>query len=123
LSTELNIGYQGNAFTDYDLTVTNLWLGGGARFSFWNPSAFVPFVGAGLKLNFWSRCAPDGSGDLVCDDTASTLGVVANLGAAYELSRWTAVEFGANVDYTFPGDAFQQGEIYVSPFVGGTLYF
>jgi len=44
------------------------------------------------------------------------------VGAAWEISRWAAVEFGLNFDYVLPGDAFADPEAYVAPFVGGTLY-
>ncbi len=126
-STEINLGAMFNGYKDFDATLSNVWLGGGARYAFLNPSAFVPFVGAGLKLNFWGACAVVDTGvgtETICSDERElTLGLNATVGAAYEIGPYFAIEFGANVDLTFPGDVFEESELYVSPFVGGTLYY
>jgi opacity protein-like surface antigen len=133
LTTELNIGYQFNGFQDADAGLTNFWIGAGARLSFFNPSALVPFVGAGLALNFWALalCVDDGAGGTVCadGDREATLSFNALGGAAWEISPDIAVEAGLQLNYTLPGDVFTDAEgnpkgyVYISPFIGGTLYF
>jgi len=124
LTTELNVGGMVNALVDYDETVNNVWLGLGARYAFFNPSAFVPFIGAGIKLNFWEFCDAEVGGVGACDaERQLTFGFQGLVGAAFELSPFLALEGGVQVDATLPGNVFDETQIYLSPFAGATLYY
>ena len=127
LTLEGNIGVMANPISNdamrLDGTRTNVWLGVGARFAFLNASAFVPFVGAGVKLNIWQFTACDA---VSCADSDSEINLGANalVGAAYELSPFLAIEFGVEINAVFPADKFfGETELYLSPFLGGTLYY
>ncbi len=123
-AAELNIGVQYNPF---DVTIasggiTNAWGGAGLRYSFLNASALVPFVGAGLQLNFWGADL-SGSGSTTNDSMA--LGFNAMAGIAYEISADLAIEGGLRWDLSAKGsnDIPNKAQSYLSPFVGATLYY
>lgn len=131
---ELNIGFMYNGSsvsvdTNFDgipdTTVSgnfnDFWVGGGMRYVFLNPSAFVPFVGAGLALNVWGASC-DGCTDSERKITLSFNGLV---GFAYEITQQIALEAGVQVNYSLRGDVFADGftPLWISPFLGGTFYF
>jgi hypothetical protein len=133
-TAELTLGVQANNVSGEALgvsgsaTITNAFGGAGFRYSFLNASALVPFLGAGLQLNFWG-------GDDISDGTVSTtndflaFGVNGIAGLAYELSVDLALEAGVRADFTTQprnadGDAFfEGGQLMLSPFLGATLYY
>ena len=133
-TTELTLGGHANTVSVGPLavvsnfTITNVFVGAGVRYSFLNASALVPFVGAGLQLNFWGT-------DSTVDGTTTTtndfigLGLNGSAGLAYEVSADLAIEAGVRADFsTNPTNAdgvelFAQGQLVVSPFVGATLYY
>ncbi len=135
-TTELNIGAMVNGSSaDWvdasgasvgGYSMTNLWLGAGVRYAFLNPSAFVPFVGAGIVLNFFNDAITVGG---ITDSSGSsviTFGANALVGFAYELSRYIALEGGVQINYTIPPTSSEiaaQPEVWLSPFLGGTLYY
>ena len=103
---------------------SNLWIGAGIRYMFFNPSAFVPMVGAGLKVNVWNLCVESASNSLVCSgDSEVALGLNGMVGAAYEISPYVAIEAGLQVELTGGMSAFPNGAMYLLPFIGGTLYY
>ncbi len=133
LTVELNLGvmFNGSSVTVYDpfsMTTTtasgnfnNVWLGAGIRYGFLNPSAFVPFVGVGLAINDWGASC-DGCIDSSREITLSFNGLA---GFAYEISQQIALEAGLQVNYSLKGDVFV-GDVtpmWLSPFLGGTLYY
>jgi opacity protein-like surface antigen len=137
LTAELNIGGMVNTLTfDYydpilgldihaEGNLSNVWFGAALRYHFFNPSAIVPFVGAGLQLNVWdlcntdeSSCASDGK-----DYSPVTFGLNGTAGVAYELSQQLAFELGLTFNWTTKGRVFNDPEMYVTPFLGGTLYY
>jgi hypothetical protein len=107
-----------------DQVLWTFWIGAGLRYAFLNPSAFVPFVGIGLSLNFWDLCA---DADAVCE--TNVIGVVPNatVGFAFEISPWAAIEAGLTANMGLGADAaFGDAgdvEVYLTPFAGGTLYY
>lgn len=123
LSAELTIGYQLNGVSSDSMfaedidNLVDLWIGGGLRYSFVNPYAIVPFIGAGIQANIWS-CTE-------CDDGTITVGFNGTVGAIYEVTEFVGIEAGAQINATLDGDVvfFDGVELYVSPFVGVTLYY
>jgi opacity protein-like surface antigen len=109
---------------DVEGTLWGFWIGAGLRYAFLNPSAFVPFVGAGISLNFWGYC-PDNAA--VCE--SQVIGIVPNalVGFAFEISPWAAIEAGLQANFGVGADAvFAEAgevEVYLTPFAGGTLYY
>lgn len=127
-STELNVGLALSVGDDREVTgdagLSLIWIGAGMRYSFFNPSALVPFLGAGIALNLWNECVDTGSGRDCGGTTEITFGVNGTAGIAYELSRELALEAGAQVNVSFGGGNVTDGTaLFVSPFVGGTLYY
>lgn len=154
-SVEMNLGFlymvaQDPAAADYAEDVAgigSLYGGVGARYGFLNPSAIVPFVGAGLGLNYWVAggstayqgrsgivyCGSDNTGG--CDaggttyDTFGGVSLLANASAGiiYELTHDVSIEVGAQYNLQFlPGPfAGASGERggYLTIFGGGTLYY
>lgn len=110
-----------DTFESVDGGISNVWGGAGLRYSFLNASALVPFVGAGLQLNFWG--IDYGSGDTYNDSIA--LGFNALAGIAYEVSADLAIEGGLRWDISGKGSKgpFGSAQSYLSPFVGATLYY
>jgi hypothetical protein len=125
LSTELFLGYSSNRFEANEAErLTNLWVGAGMRYSFLNPSAFVPFIGASAQINFWSACAGDPKRDVeVCVDSEASVGVNASFGLIFEATRNIGLEVGAVVHTDVAIDVFDRFEAYVAPFAGATFYF
>lgn len=133
-TAELNIGAQWNSLSVEVAGITsggsftNLFLGAGVRYSFLNASALVPFVGAGLQINFWGVDRSDDGSTSTTNDSLA-IGVNGVVGLAYELSADLALEAGVRVDYTTagttdgPGTFFDGGQVYLSPFLGATLYY
>jgi hypothetical protein len=125
LSTELFIGYQANSveapafFMDgRSFTLTHYAIGGGLRYAFLNPSALVPFIGASLQVAVWSGC-----GDLGCAGSETLLGFGSILGLIYEVSANVGIEGGAMLTGSLEGDLFDGVQLWLSPFVGVTLYY
>jgi opacity protein-like surface antigen len=133
-SAEVNLGILFNLLTaesfdgfdsgSVDAVLTTFWVGAGLRYAFLNPSAFVPFLGAGVSLNFWDLCADD---EAVCE--TNVIGVVPNavVGFAFEISPWAAIEAGLQANLAIgASEAFSDDadlEVYLTPFAGGTLYY
>lgn len=133
-TAELNIGFQVSPYADpllSDFTLNAVWLGAGVRYAFFNPSALVPFVGAGLKANFWTASYTDPfTGEVTTSEKASgTLGLVLLAGVAYEVTPDIAIELGIEVNGSSGGDVFVDEDsnahdvMWVSPFIGATLYY
>lgn len=153
-SVELNLGFlymtaldpDATAFVDSVAGIGSLYGGVGMRYGFLNPSALVPFIGAGLGLNFWvagsDTCYQGNSGavyagsDVSCEDpsgrTYDTFGGVslmgnASVGLIYELTTDLSVEAGVQYNLQWlPGPfADSSGERggYLTIFGGGTLYY
>ena len=127
-SAEINIGGTFNTMNgeiggvdiDPDTSLYMLWIGAGARYSFLNPSAIVPFVGAGGGILFQSFCANDAPS---CDlEPAGMVNALA--GVIYEISPHIGLEAGLQANVVFAnGDVFADTELFLSPFVGATLYY
>ena len=138
-TTEMNLGVMVNVSDAqfvfdgrdaYDYSITNLWVGAGARYAFYNISAFVPLVGAGIALNIWNNAITyddfDGSHTESIGDGAVSLGFNALVGLAIELSSDLAIEAGLQANYTFPPPERlipAQPKMWITPFIGGTLYY
>lgn len=154
LSLEVDVGYQGFGVQDYEVggadsddSIGALYAGVGARFAFLNPTAFVPFVGAGLATNLWivpteteffgrsgqyycgsdfaCELAPGGSGESAFGGV-SLLGNVA-AGGIYEITAKIAIEAGAQYSIVMVPGPFDQARGanfgYLTFFAGGTLYY
>jgi hypothetical protein len=133
LTIEANVGIQANRFNDpfFDDFLTAFWIGGGVRYSFLNPTPFVPFIGANLQVSFWAMCldAPGG----ICTERSFTagLGVSPLAGVAWEIGSRIALELGLQATLTFFSpdsdlvfyNRARTTEAYISPFLGGTMYF
>ena len=127
-SAEINIGGTFNTMNgeiggvdvDPDTSLYMLWIGAGARYSFLNPSAIVPFVGAGAGLLFQSFCPNDAPS---CDlEPAATVNALA--GVIYEVSPYLGLEAGLQANVVFANSSvFVDTEIFLSPFLGATLYY
>lgn len=152
-SFEANLGYLYFSVLDYDLgsvddndSFSSLYGGVGARFAVLNPSAIVPFVGAGLGFNLWFVGTETGfrgrSGQTYCgSDFSCTLaghegegtfggfGLIVNgaVGVIYEVTAQAAIELGAQCNFlatTGPFDhARQPHGGFLTLFAGGTLYY
>lgn len=128
LTLEGNVGVLGNnvdevgALSASNTTLVNVWVGLGGRFSFLNPSALVPFVGAGIAANLWS-VSTDKGGTVESSESEFAFGFNALGGIAYELSPELAAEFGVQVNYSLAPESFSKGFLFVTPFLGGTLYY
>ncbi|MCC7543062.1 MAG: hypothetical protein IT379_42995 [Deltaproteobacteria bacterium] len=154
LSLEANLGYLFISVLDNDVGGVDgddgmgaLYLGGGGRFAFLNPSALVPFLGAGLGINLWIvptetefrgrsgqyYCGSDFACELVpggSDETGfgglSLLGNV-SAGAIYEVTANIAIELGAQYNVVIVPGPFHAASGanfgYVTLFGGATLYF
>lgn len=131
LSVELAIGIMYNpgsssdpGYTGYGLT--DIWLGGGLRYSFLNETAIVPFIGAGLGVNLWSDTFTDAAGvTRSTGQSVPTFGVNGTVGVQIEISPEIGLEGGAQINWTSdPGtDIAVRPTLWLSPFLGGTLYF
>lgn len=94
----------------------------GLRYAFLNPSALVPFIGAGAALSYWffDPAGEGGTGAITVNGAA---------GFIYEVSAQLGVELGLQLDYTLSGDVgyFQDDyagpQLWMAPFVGATLYY
>lgn len=153
-SIEANIGFLYLSALDPDATAYSedvagigaLYFGGGVRYAILNPSAIVPFVGAGLGLNYWvagdSTAYQGRSGQVYCGsgvycdagdgrtyDQFSGLSLLANASAGiiYELTSDIAVEAGAQYNFQFTEGPFSSARNprggYLTIFAGGTLYY
>ncbi|MEM9192912.1 MAG: hypothetical protein AAGF12_27300 [Myxococcota bacterium] len=136
-SAELNLGIQANFFgetTDGTGAViidsgslTSFYVGGGIRYAILTALRIVPFFGLGVAAHFFDGCAEATTGASVCTDTRD-VSVAANgvVGLAYEITAAAALEAGAQVNVLFPnGDNTfpRDTQVFVSPFIGGTLYY
>jgi hypothetical protein len=110
-------------------TFTNVFVGGGIRYSFLNPSALVPFLGAGLQLNLWGASLDIEGDSIPQENDYVALGASAVAGLAYEVSADLAIEGGLRADFTtlprnpFGTSVFDRGQLMLSPFLGATLYY
>lgn len=124
VTLEGNIGWMFNSLADdTDIALQNVWLGVGVRYSFFGPSALVPFIGAGAALNIWMLSIADAYGDYYSEDGKVTLGANALVGFAYEINEDAAFELGCQGNFSLKGEAFQDHQIWLTPFIGGTLYY
>ncbi|MDH5490804.1 MAG: hypothetical protein OEY14_02410 [Myxococcales bacterium] len=124
LAAELGLGVMGNEVLHVsdetlDYSLTGWWISGGGRFSFLNPSALVPFVGAALQINVWNEC-PTGS---CTADSYATVAVVGTAGLIWEMTADLGIEAGINATISAPGDVFESSQTFISPFAGATLYY
>ena len=92
-------------------------LGLGARLQIVNESRFLPYVGAGLNLHFWSL---NGS---LADDI--TFGIDIQGGVGIELSPNWGLDVGAKISLNFVSSAFADVSFlpYLTPHVGVTYFF
>jgi hypothetical protein len=130
-SAELYVGFQlnGTSFVGgvTNTSISNIYGGAGMRYAFLNPSMFVPFVGAGLQLNFWGIGESYG-GTYSSSNDYIALGFNATAGLVIEISADIGIEAGLRWDLTTAGSDgstffFDGATSYLSPFLGGTLYF
>lgn len=152
-SLEANIGYMYMSVRDYDLGEVDgddgfnmLYAGIGGRFAFLNPSAIVPFIGAGLGVNLFyvgtetgfrgrsgqHYCGSDFSCTLAGMEGAGTfggVGLLANgsVGVIYEVTAQAAIEAGVQYNVLVASGAFDEARQpnggYLTIFAGGTLYY
>jgi hypothetical protein len=131
LTLELQGGFAVNAvdrpagFTDMSSVLTRAEFGGGARYMFFNDTAFVPFVQvSGAFRWFWFDYVNEAGAVTAAAATSDTLtGAVGGaLGAQIELSPYFGIEAGVAVDYTFAAGPFDEGFVAIMPFLGVTLY-
>lgn len=93
-------------------------VGLGARYMFFNETAFVPFVQIGVGGRwFWFQWP---TGEEV--ETGGTIALSGAVGFQIELSPFFGLEAGCLVDYHIGFDAFHDGLLGVTPFLGVTLY-
>ena len=105
---------------DVDTSLVSFWLGAGARYSFLGASALVPFVGGGAGFYFWDFCP----NDAIACDRELTFGVNALGGIIYEINPFVGLEAGLQATLIFANDAvFVDPELFLSPFLGATLYY
>jgi hypothetical protein len=143
LSTELSIGVMYNGARDgtYDETLagapvtvtwegyglTTIWIGLGLRYAFLNPTAFVPFIGAGLMLPIWSNAFRNAAGGVTSEgDAVVSFGFNGLVGVQLEVSTQVGIEVGAQINYAIaPGwdQIYAAPELWLTPFAGVTLYF
>jgi len=118
------------AVGDYGLT--NIWVGAGLRYAFINPTALVPFVGAGVQLNIWTDQISYAGVTESSDSSSLTFGAQANAGLIFEINENIGLEAGVQLQWTTPpadedefGEPipFAGPELWLSPFFGATFYF
>ncbi len=118
-SLEGGIGAQWNPDRDGFGNLTNVFFTGGLRYAFLNPSALVPFLHAEVMVNLWDYCSEFG-----CSGYSSvTAGFQGGGGLIWEINRDAALEVGANIAASSPGNTFFDWQAWVSPFIGITLYY
>ncbi len=134
LSLELGVGAMVNPDSGfyYDGSLTNIFVTGGVRYGFLNPSALVPFLQGGVQINLFRSCYEDAFGTIICPDYADdvTAGFTAGGGLIWEISQNAALEGGVNVTGTTAGTVLDlpapdetEFWLYLSPFLGFTLYY
>ena len=124
-SAELHVGIL-YAATDVEThALTDIWLGGGIRYSFLNETAIVPFVGVGIVANIWNNAYSGSTTAATTGDSVVTFGANGNVGVQIEISPYIGLEAGAQLNWsTDPGTYIEsQPILWLSPFLGGTLYF
>lgn len=94
--------------------------GVGARYMFFNETAFVPFLQLGLGLRYYDIEWPSGAEE--DGDPSLTLPVHVAVGGQIELSPYFGIELGVMADYAFGLDVLEDGVFVLTPFVGVTLY-
>jgi hypothetical protein len=111
-------------FTDMSSVITRAEVGGGARYMFFNDTAFVPFVQVSGALRwFWFDYVDARGTSVGSQDSSSPTGALGGaLGAQIELSPYFGIEAGIAVDYTFGASLFEEGFVSLMPFLGVTLY-
>lgn len=95
-------------------------VGVGARYMFFNETAFVPFVQLGLGIRYYDIEWPSGAEE--DGDPSITLPLHVAVGAQIELSPYFGIEFGVMADYAVGLDVLQDGVFVLTPFAGVTLY-
>ncbi len=144
LSAELSLGIMYNGARDgaYDevdsagtpVTVswegyglTTIWVGLGIRYAFLNPTAVVPFIGAGILVPIWSNAFRTSAGTVASEgDAVVSFGFDGVVGVQLEVSNNVGIEAGVQLNYTFAptwDQIYASPEMWLSPFVGVTLYF
>lgn len=111
-----------NGFDEMSSLFTRAEVGGGARYMFFNDTAFVPFIQAGGSFRWFWFDYVDGAGNVQTVRSDMTGAVHGALGAQIELSPYFGIEAGVAVDYTFWGSVFADGFVSIMPFLGVTLY-
>jgi len=124
LSIEGLIGIQSHGVNDFadDASLTGLNFGLGARYSFYNDSALVPFVAAGLFVNTWNLRFTNANAEAQ-SDTQAGFGFRASVGALYETNKDFAIELGAHLNHQLSGGHFDQPLTWTTPFIGGIFYW
>lgn len=107
--------------------LTTIWVGLGLRYAILNPTAFVPFIGAGLMLPIWSNAFRDAFGGVSSEgDAVVSFGFNVLAGVQLEVSTNVGIELGAQLNYAIaPGwdQIYASPEMWLTPFAGVTLYF
>lgn len=109
-------------FDELGSVFTRAEVGGGARYMFFNDTAFVPFVGIGGSLRWFWFDYLDAGGRVSAVNEELTGAIQGAVGAQVELSPYFGIEAGVAVDYTFAASAFEEGFVALMPFLGVTLY-
>jgi hypothetical protein len=115
-------GVDTRGIVDADNAFTRADFGAGARYMFFNDTAFVPFIqlGGSLRWFFFDWLTNDETGRKV--DGQLTGAIHGAVGAQIELSPYFGIELGVAVDYTFAAEIFAEGLVSLMPFLGVTLY-
>ncbi len=106
-----------NPGVDPRVVMLQLGVGGSARFLFFNPTAFVPFVQASLGVRLMGFDWPDGR-----EAEGATLDIGGGIGAQIELTAHLGLELGMLVGALLPGNYFADTALWLHPFAGVTFY-
>jgi hypothetical protein len=134
LVPQVSLGISTNFLDDEVFVVDNLnafWATLGVRLQILNRSRFVPVVDAGLRLQFWNYSGTDAFG-AYAEDYRFEPGITLGGGLAIELTQSFGLEVGVQATVTFPiSDIFTEPpgifepttQVFLMPYLGGTLYF
>lgn len=106
--------------------INSLWATLGVRLQILNRTRFVPVIDAGLRLQFWSYPYYGGA---YADDYVFEPGISVSAGLAIELTARVGLEIGVDANAIFPtSDTFlgypsDGTQFFLTPHIGGTVYF
>lgn len=109
------VSLDNTATTEEANLFTNLWVAGGARLQLLNRSRFVPFVSAGVRVNFWNVAG-------TATEISPSLGLIGKVGLMIELSMRIALEVMADFHVSF-SSYFDGPASFIAPMAGLTFFF